>query len=177
MSTRPVFSLSEARQYCGKLSYKGSSSRTLDSRDAKTRVVKQGVPKRALPVTTGAPSLVEIGVLRFSKEEVRAGLEKSFLCQSQNFSDRARAPFCWSHFLSTCSQSFAKTQNLRRKKKAIFEASFCNHLKTNIINEMIASSFFCNRNRWKTNKKKEPSRKKLCRIHSHETQRGRGRGC
>ena len=45
------------------------------------------------------------------------GLEKSFLCQSQNFSGRARVPFFWSHFLSSWSQSCAKTQKFRRKKK------------------------------------------------------------
>ena len=74
------------------------------------------------------------------------GLEKSFLCLSQNFSGRARVPFFWSHFLSSWSQSCAKTQKFRRKKKkeAIFEASFCAHVhpNMNIINEMMASSFF-----------------------------------
>ena len=58
------------------------------------------------------------------------GLEKSFLCQSQFFSGRARVPFFWSHFLSTRSQSCSKTQKLRRKKKeAIFKASFCTHTR------------------------------------------------
>ena len=45
------------------------------------------------------------------------GLEKSFLCQSQNFSGRVRVPFFWSHFPSSWSQSCAKTQKFRRKKK------------------------------------------------------------
>ena len=47
----------------------------------------------------------------------------------------------------------SKLKAQRKKKDPIFEASFCTHPKTNIINEMIASSFFCNQNRWKTKKK------------------------
>ena len=48
---------------------------------------------------------------------------KIFLVSVAEFSDRARAPFFWSHFLShflsTWSQSCAKTQNFRRKKKKL----------------------------------------------------------
>ena len=35
-----------------------------------------------------------------------------------------------------------RLKSLGAKKKAIFEASFCTHPNTNIINEMIASSYF-----------------------------------
>ena len=57
--------------------------------------------------------------------------------------EMSRVPFIWSHFLSSWSQSCAKTQKFRRKKKeAFFEAIFCTHPDTNTINEMIASSFF-----------------------------------
>ena len=46
-----------------------------------------------------------------------SGLEKSFLCHSQNFSGLTRAPYFWSHFLSSWSQSCGKTQKVRHKKK------------------------------------------------------------
>ena len=63
-----------------------------------------------------------------------------------------QAPFFWSHFLSSWSQSCARTQKLRRKekkkKKLIFEGSFCTHPNTNIINHM-KQVFFCNGNRRK----------------------------
>ena len=46
--------------------------------------------------------------------------------------EMSRVPFFWSHFLSSWSQSCAKTQKFRRKKKeAIFEAIFCTHPDTN----------------------------------------------
>ena len=46
-------------------------------------------------------------------------------------------PFFWSHFLLSWSQSCAKTQKFRRKKKeVIFEAGqLLHHPNTNIINE------------------------------------------
>ena len=48
-----------------------------------------------------------------------------------------------------------------KKKEAIFEASFCTHLNTNIINEMIGSSFFLVKKideKQKTKKKKKEER-------------------
>ena len=78
----------------------------------------------------------------------------------------SRVPFFWSHCLSSWSQSCAKTQKFRRKKKkeAIFEASFCTHPDTNIINEMIAKSFILamkideeQKNKEKKNKPQERS--------------------
>ena len=71
------------------------------------------------------------------------GLEKSFLCQSQNFSGRARVPFSGRIFFHLGRNRAPRPKNLGAKKKeAIFKASFCTHPNTNIINEMIASSFF-----------------------------------
>ena len=55
------------------------------------------------------------------------GLEKSFLCQSQNFSDRARAPFFWSDFLSSWSQSCAQTQKFRCKNHCLGPDSKANN--------------------------------------------------
>ena len=57
--------------------------------------------------------------LKVGSERTITGLEKSFLCQSQNFLGRARVPFFWSHFLSSWSQSCAKTQKFRRKKEKL----------------------------------------------------------
>ena len=107
------------------------------------------------------------------------GLEKSFLCQSQNFSGQARESFFWSHFLSTWSLSCAKTQKFRRKKKAaIFKASFCTHPNTNIINEMIARCFFFFSLQWKSmESKKSNYYKEVVPNHSLESRRGRGRRC
>ena len=69
-----------------------------------------------------------------------------------------------------------RLKSLGAKKEAIFEASFCTHPNTNIINEMIASSFFFWQ--WKSiESKKKKSRKKLGPLHSHETRRGSGRRC
>ena len=47
------------------------------------------------------------------------GLEKSFLCRSQNFSGRTRAPFFWSQFLSSWSQSCAKTSITGPQKRSL----------------------------------------------------------
>ena len=58
------------------------------------------------------------------------GLEKSFPCQSQNFSGRARVPFFWSQFLSSWSQSCAKTQKFRRKKKKLSLRPAAAHTRT-----------------------------------------------
>ena len=67
-----------------------------------------------------------------------------------------------------------------KKKEAIFEASFCTHPNTNIINETIARCFFFSLQLRKIDgkqKKKKTTRKKLCPIHSLETRRGRGGSC
>ena len=87
-------------------------------------------------------------LLAVKKHSPLPGLEKSFLCQSHNLSGRTWVPFFWSHFLSSWSQSCAKTQKLGRKKRLSFRAAFT-HWNTNIINDVITSFFFCNENRRK----------------------------
>ena len=71
------------------------------------------------------------------------GLEKSFLCQSQNFLE---CHFSGRIFFYLGRNRAPRLESLGAKKKkekeAILEAIFCTHPDTNIINEMIASSFF-----------------------------------
>ena len=101
-----------------------------------------------------------------------------FLCQLQNFSDRAQAPFFWSHFLSTWSQSCAETQNFRRKeKKRRYLWGQLLHTPENEYHQWNDSKFLFLESKLMENKKKnEPYRKKLCPIHFHETRRRRGLG-
>ena len=67
---------------------------------------------------------------------------KNLFCASRRIVPGAI--FLVAFFLSSRSQSCAMTQKFRRQKEkeAIFEAIFCTHPDTNIINEMIASSFY-----------------------------------
>ena len=86
------------------------------------------------------------------------GLEKSFLCQSQNF---LGCHFSGRIFFHLGRNRAPRLESLgaKKEKEAIFEAIFCTHPDTNIINEMIASSFFGNENR-KAKKKKERKKRK-----------------
>ena len=109
-----------------------------------------------------------------------AGLEKSFLCQSQN------CPGC--HFSGRIFFQLGRNRAPRlqslgaKNKEAIFEAIFCTHPDTNIINEMIASSFILamkidEKRKKEKERKKRTTGKTLGPLHSHETLRGRGRSC
>ena len=99
----------------------------------------------------------------------------------------SRVPFFWSHFLSSWSQSCAKTPKFRRKKKKSYLWGHLLHTSGHEHHQWNDSKFlfFGNENRWKAKKKKKKkkekkkklTRKKLGPAHSHETLRGRGRSC
>ena len=87
----------------------------------------------------------KIGVLYRSSKKLSTDAKRQYYYRARKIfsvsvAELSRVPFFWSHFLSSWSQSCAKTRKFRRKKKAIFEAILCTHPDTNIINEMIASS-------------------------------------
>ena len=61
------------------------------------------------------------------------GLEKSFLCQSQNC---LRCHFSGRIFFHLGRNRAPRLKSLGAKKKKLFEAIFCTHPDTNIINEI-----------------------------------------
>ena len=116
-----------------------------------------------------------------SGPEAFTGLEKSFLCKSQNFSGRAWVPFFWSHFLSSWSQSCAKTQlhKFSRKKRTYLWGKLLHtpEHEHHQWNDSKLLSFFWQWKSIKSKKRKEKKdyKKKLGKLHSHEARKGRGR--
>ena len=78
--------------------------------------------------------------MKLLRDPEPAGLEKSFLCQSQNC---LGCQFSGRIFFHLGRNRAPRLQRLGAKKEAmhIFEAIFWTHPDTNIINEMIARSF------------------------------------
>ena len=78
------------------------------------------------------------------------------------FAEFSRVPFCWAHFLSSWSQSCAKTRKFRRKKRKrsylwghLLHTSGHEHHQWNDCKFL----FFGNENRWKAKKKKKEKKK------------------
>ena len=89
-----------------------------------------------------------------------------FLCQSQIFSGQARVPFFWSNFLSSWSQSCAKTQKLGRKKKRSYVHVWGQLLHTpehkqHQWNDSKFLFFFFKENEKQKKKERKKERKKL----------------
>ena len=87
-----------------------------------------------------------------------AGLEKSFLCQSQNCLGCHFSGRIFFH-LGRSRAPRLESLGAKKKKEPIFEAIFCTHPDTNIINEMVASSFYWRWKSMKSKKKKKNERK------------------
>ena len=116
----------------------------------------------------GAPETVRC------KHEVRVGFVRLMLSTrarkifSVPVAEMSQVPFFWSHFLSSWSQSCAKTQKFRRKKRSYIWG----HLLHTPGHE---------HHQWNDRKRKEKKKKlqerSWAHFISHETLRGRGRSC